>query len=151
MDSKMDSGYLEPGETLEDDYDVLRELLPEEVVGIMDQLLCCEVRPQAPTIFMVGELTSLAQMAWHMGHPLSQTLFTSIYIDRLLWPEAKELGKATFSRVEGDVRGGPWVHLVLHAYCLGLIKCCDFVHMRVACEQFYEVCQLPYHSLSFAR
>lgn len=40
----MDSGYLAPGETLEDDYDVLRELLPEEVVGIMDQLLCHEVR-----------------------------------------------------------------------------------------------------------
>ena len=43
MDSKMDSGYLAPGETLEDDYDVLRELLPEEVLGIMDQLLCHEV------------------------------------------------------------------------------------------------------------
>lgn len=48
MDSKMDSGYLAPGENhakaLEDDYDVMRELLPEEVVGIMDQLLCHEVR-----------------------------------------------------------------------------------------------------------
>ena len=39
----MDSGYLAPGETLEDDYDVLRELLPEEVIGIMDQMLCYEV------------------------------------------------------------------------------------------------------------
>ncbi len=39
----MDSGYLTAGETLEDDYDVLRELLPEEVLGIMDQLLCFEV------------------------------------------------------------------------------------------------------------
>lgn len=44
MDPKMDSGYLGPGETLEDDYDVLHEILPEEVVGIMDQLLCSEVR-----------------------------------------------------------------------------------------------------------
>jgi N-alpha-acetyltransferase 35, NatC auxiliary subunit len=43
MDSKMDSGYLEPGETLEDGYDVLRTLLPEEVIGIMDQILCHEV------------------------------------------------------------------------------------------------------------
>ena len=43
MDPKMDSGCLAPGETLEDNYDVLRELLPEEVVGIMDQLLCAEV------------------------------------------------------------------------------------------------------------
>ena len=46
MDPKMDSGYLAPGETLEDDYDVLRELLPEEVIGIMDQMLCYEVRSQ---------------------------------------------------------------------------------------------------------
>ena len=46
----MDSGYLADGETLDDDYDVLRDLLPEEVIGIMDQMLCYEVylrlRPQ---------------------------------------------------------------------------------------------------------
>ena len=48
MDPKMDSGYLAPGETLEDEYDVLRELLPEEVIGIMDQMLCYEVRSQPP-------------------------------------------------------------------------------------------------------
>lgn len=39
----MDSGYLMARETLDDDYDVLRELLPEEVLGIMDQMLCFEV------------------------------------------------------------------------------------------------------------
>lgn len=48
MDSKMDSGYIAPGENhaqaLEDDYDVRRDLTPEEVVGLMDQLLCHEVR-----------------------------------------------------------------------------------------------------------
>lgn len=43
MDPKMDSGHLEPGEILEDSYDVLKELLPEEVIGIMDQILCFEV------------------------------------------------------------------------------------------------------------
>lgn len=43
MDPKMDSGYLGPGETLEDNYDVSRNLSLEEVVGIMDQLLCLEV------------------------------------------------------------------------------------------------------------
>lgn len=39
----MDSGYLMDGETLEDAYDVLRELLPQEVIGIMDRMLCFEV------------------------------------------------------------------------------------------------------------
>lgn len=47
MDSKMDSGYLGPGQTdvqaLEDDYDTTRELAPEQVIGIMDELLCHEV------------------------------------------------------------------------------------------------------------
>lgn len=44
----MDSGYIGPGEThaqaLEDDYDVRRELQAKEVLGLMDQLLCHEVR-----------------------------------------------------------------------------------------------------------
>lgn len=43
----MDSGYIAPGENhaqaLEDDYDVRRDLTPEQVVGLMDQLLCHEV------------------------------------------------------------------------------------------------------------
>lgn len=47
MDSKMDSGYLGPGENqahaLEDDYDVTRELSREEVLGVMDELVCHEV------------------------------------------------------------------------------------------------------------
>lgn len=47
MDSKMDSGYIAPGENhaqaLEDDYDVRQSLTPEQAVGLMDQLLCHEV------------------------------------------------------------------------------------------------------------
>lgn len=39
----MDSGYLAPGDTLEDEYDIRRDLLPEEVIGIIDQLMCHEV------------------------------------------------------------------------------------------------------------
>ena len=39
----MDSGFLTFGEPVEHDYDVLKELLPSEVIGIMDQMLCFEV------------------------------------------------------------------------------------------------------------
>lgn len=39
----MDSGFLAPGESLDEDYDVTRPLLPTEVLGIIDQLLCLEV------------------------------------------------------------------------------------------------------------
>ena len=39
----MDSGFLEPGESMEDEYDFGEPLLPEEIIGIIDQLLCHEV------------------------------------------------------------------------------------------------------------
>ncbi|KAJ5912965.1 hypothetical protein N7504_001848 [Penicillium tannophilum] len=120
MDSKMDSGYIAPGENqaqaLEDDYDVRRELTPEEVVGLMDQLLCHE-------------------MAWHMGHPLSQTLFTSIYLDKLLSPVPRTMEDARFDRVPSE---STLVSLVLRAYCLAMVKACDYVHARVAVEYYYE-------------
>lgn len=43
MDPKMDSGFLAAGETLDDDYDTMRNLSPEEVIGIMDSMMCAEV------------------------------------------------------------------------------------------------------------
>lgn len=49
----MDSGCLTPGDSLDEEYDVNRPLLPTEVLGIIDQLLCHEVctwldqRPEA--------------------------------------------------------------------------------------------------------
>ena len=43
MDPKMDSGCVRDGDELEVRYNVARPLLPEEVLGIMDQLLCHEV------------------------------------------------------------------------------------------------------------
>ncbi|KAL8983209.1 MAG: hypothetical protein Q9205_002485 [Flavoplaca limonia] len=113
MDPKMDSGFLTQDETFEDEFDILKELLPEEMVGLMDQ------------------------MAWHMGHPLSQSLFTSYYIDRLLWPEPKKLQEASFDR-QARATGNGMLHVVFRAYCLALIKCCDHVHRRIRAEQYYE-------------
>ena len=43
MDPKMDTGFLQPGETFEDKYDVTRGLLPEGCLWIMDQILGLEV------------------------------------------------------------------------------------------------------------
>lgn len=78
-------------------------------------------------------------MAWHMGHPLSQTLFTSFYIDRLLWPEPKTLNQARFNRQTNPIPENNLTNLVLRAYCLGLVKTCDFVHRRIGTEHYYEV------------
>ena len=41
----MDSGVLEEGDDLEDDFDFEQPLEAAEVVWIMDELLCREVRP----------------------------------------------------------------------------------------------------------
>lgn len=75
-----------------------------------------------------------------MGHPLSQTLFTSIYIDRLLWPVPRTMEDARFDRVPSE---SSLVSIVFRAYCLGLIKACDFVHSRVAAEYYFEVSGRP--------
>ncbi|KAM3084260.1 N-alpha-acetyltransferase, non-catalitic subunit [Clarireedia jacksonii] len=111
MDPKMDSGFLAPGETMEDDYDYSHVLLPEEVIGIIDQLLCHE-------------------MAWHMGHPLSQTIFTSLHIDRILSPSPMTLEETIFDRSESCSSKEPLTSQVLRAYCLGLIKTCWHVNNR---------------------
>ena len=78
-------------------------------------------------------------MAWHMGNPLSQTLFTSHYIERLLWPEPKNVEQASFCREENNEQDNPMVNVVLRAFCLGLIKSCGLVLSRITKEHYYEV------------
>ncbi|CZT12070.1 probable MAK10 Glucose-repressible protein [Rhynchosporium graminicola] len=118
MDRKMDSGYLEPGETMEDDFDFSQDLLPEEIIGIIDQLLCHE-------------------MAWHMGHPLAQTIFTSLYIDKILSSCPLDIDHTFFDCGESYTEE-TYSMQVLRAYCLGLIKTCLFVNNRVKSEHTYE-------------
>lgn len=77
-------------------------------------------------------------MAWHMGYPLSQTLFTSLYIERLLWPTPKTLDEARFDR-DDPANSQSVLHEVLRPFCLGLIKTCDFVHAKIGAEHYYEV------------
>lgn len=75
-------------------------------------------------------------MAWHMGYPLSQTLFTSVYIESLLVPSPKKMEDADFVRNKER----PPMLSVLRAYCLGLLKACGFVNDSIRSEHFYEVC-----------
>ena len=136
MDPKMDSGFLQPGETLEETFDALTPLLPAELIGIMDQLLCYE-------------------MAWHTGYPLSQTLFTSVHIDRLLWPEPKTLEQAQFCRGQvGDAKKPGTLLEVLRAYCLAVVKGCDYVIARVTARDYFEeedFCTNTYNRVLFVR
>lgn len=50
----MDSGVLNEGESLDEEYDVTRGLLPEEILGIIDQLLCLEVSVPEKTRWCAG-------------------------------------------------------------------------------------------------
>lgn len=68
MDPKMDSGCLAPGESLDETYDITRSLLPEEVLGIIDQLLCHEVR--ALSAIFHGCTLTLAADGLALGLPV---------------------------------------------------------------------------------
>lgn len=88
-------------------------------------------------------------MAWHMGYPLAQSLFTSLYLDRLLWPEPRTLEEARFDRGSRPINdrgrggGGELLHTVLRAFCLGLVKACDLVYQTISSEHYYEVSMCP--------
>ncbi len=78
-------------------------------------------------------------MAWHMGHPLAQTIFTSLYIDRLLSRFPTDVSQTYFTGNIGLTENEPLTLSVLRAYCLGLIKTCSYVNARVKSEHYYEV------------
>ncbi|KAK7977699.1 hypothetical protein PG996_003751 [Apiospora saccharicola] len=119
MDPKMDSGCLEEGESLDEEYDTARDLLPEEVLGIIDQLLCLE-------------------MAWHLGYPLSQTILTSVYVEALLRDPNAPLSSMTFLRDSASQTKQPKFLFVLRAYCAGMLRGCHCVNEVVKDELYYE-------------
>lgn len=120
MDPKMDSGVTLPDQdAIMDEFDPLKSLPPEEVLGIMDQLLCYE-------------------MTWHEGYPLSQTLFTSLHLDRLLPIERQPLHQIRFDKRNSPNGDDILITKVLRAYCLGLAKCCQSVIENIAKERYHE-------------
>ncbi|KAJ2989021.1 hypothetical protein NUW58_g3676 [Xylaria curta] len=119
MDRKMDSGVLDEGESLDEEYDVTRVLLPEEILGIIDQLLCLE-------------------MAWHLGYPLSQTVLTSVYVEALMNPYPETIHDVDFGRSFPGPFREPSLLFALRAYCAGLIKACFLVNECMKEELYYE-------------
>lgn len=73
-----------------------------------------------------------------MGHPLAQTIFTSLYIDEMLAHQPLTLDNIRFDSSKAD--GKERLELqVLRAYVIGLIKTCDHVNNRIQSEHYYEV------------
>lgn len=78
-------------------------------------------------------------MAWHLGYPLSQTLFTSLYLEGIVMPPPQTIDDAHFTRDRDDFcRRDPMLQ-ILRAYCLGLLKACCYVNERIKFEHYYEV------------
>jgi len=121
MDPKMDSGFVPAGDTFEPEFDVCRPLSAEEVLWIMDQLSCLEI-------------------AWHDGYPLSQTVFTSLHIDRLISPDNQSPYTFDLGGSDGPSHSNEaiLVHTVLRAYCIGVIKCCHLALHVIQSQNFYE-------------
>ncbi|RYP51636.1 hypothetical protein DL768_003034 [Monosporascus sp. mg162] len=109
MDPKMDSGFLAEGESLDEEYDVSRDLLPEEILGIIDQLFCLE------------------------------TLLTSVYVEAILDPTPTNITEADFARDPELRDEQPKLLFILRAYCVGLLKACYLVNELVKVEHYYEV------------
>lgn len=78
-------------------------------------------------------------MAWHLGYPLSQTLFTSVYIEKMLQSPPETIQDADF--IKGRAANAPRdaMHGALRAYCLGVVKACCYVNERIKYEHSYEV------------
>lgn len=85
-------------------------------------------------------------MAWHTGSALSQTIFTCLYVDKLLSSNPKTLDGAIFGPVKYDCTNNNQCLLenVLRPYCLALIKCCYFVNNQILTESIYEVSYANY-------
>lgn len=78
-------------------------------------------------------------MAWHLGYPLSQTLFTSVYIESLLKPTPTNIDEANFVRDTQSQAEQPKFMFILRAYCVALLKSCCIVNEMVKDELYYEV------------
>lgn len=85
----------------------------------MDQLLCLEI-------------------TWHEGYPLSQTIFTSLHIDRLLSPDNKHPPTLYRGARPTLIGGLELVHKVLRAYCIALIRSCHFSLHLIQGQTYFE-------------
>lgn len=113
----MDSGCIPEGDSFEPDFDVCGELDAGHVLWIMDELLQLE-------------------MSLHDGYPLSQNLFTSLHLFRLISPD-NEYPYNFYYDEQSNVKNS-LVHLVLRAYCIGVLKCCQLALQLIQDHTFYE-------------
>ncbi|KAF2207771.1 hypothetical protein CERZMDRAFT_71287 [Cercospora zeae-maydis SCOH1-5] len=116
MDPKMDSGFVEPTDTFEPEWKVVDEddISGEQALWIMDELLRLE-------------------MLFHQGYPLSQNVFTSLHIFRLVDP-----GNAYPYHLTSTTAKTSLTRKILRTYCLGVIKSCQLVLECIQAQTYFE-------------
>ncbi|KAK5172750.1 N-alpha-acetyltransferase, non-catalitic subunit [Saxophila tyrrhenica] len=124
MDPKMDSGYVPPDDTFEADFDPVRPLDLPEVLWVIDQIHSLEI-------------------LWHAGYPLSQTVFTSLHMDRILDPQQPRMPSLYLHAADKEVNAAlteeqSLGHALLTAYCVAVAKCCALVVELVQSQNYYE-------------
>ncbi|GJJ11840.1 hypothetical protein Clacol_006078 [Clathrus columnatus] len=119
MDDRMDSGRLPEAPP----FDPNTSLLPEEVCWILDR-------------------TFAAELQWHNGFPLSQTVLTIRYVHYLMdisTPKFKTSHDNHRSTSKADPDRPPeLVNLVLRAGIFGVVKSCDLVWRELAQNRVVE-------------
>lgn len=118
----MDSGCIPAGDSFEPDFDVCGSLDATEVLWIMDELLRLET-------------------SFQDGYPVSQNIFTSLHIARLIHPDNNYPYRFHFEGFDG----GPdpsveqqLVHVVLRAYCVAVIKSTHLILNTIQSHTFFE-------------
>ncbi|CAG8530810.1 20672_t:CDS:10, partial [Racocetra persica] len=123
MDPKMDSGMILDSDLNKKPFELKARLKPEQVLWIMDRLFICE-------------------MTWHTGHSLSQTLFTCMYLHYVpeLVPELFSSTTDASNDITDQNTEAPieFVILVLKAYVMGTVKCCQLVLDEMSKGNVYE-------------
>jgi hypothetical protein len=120
MDPKMDSGVVLPGEPVDPTFDPAAPLTASQTLWILDQLSCLEI-------------------AWLEGYPLSQTVFTSLHLDRLLSSDNRYPYNLLYGeQADLSTNEACLTHVVIKAYCVALTKCCAQVLVTVQSQNFYD-------------
>ncbi|KAF8319438.1 Mak10-domain-containing protein [Clavulina sp. PMI_390] len=97
-------------------FNVYSHLTPEEVCWIMDRTIC-------------------AEMGWHEGRSLSQTIYTCLYVhefaslDPVIWRMNQPLGHS---------QPAPLVTSVLRSWIVGLVKCCHMAWREFSQRHVFE-------------
>jgi hypothetical protein len=143
MDPRTDS-YLSLKKSHPEDGDLPRfdpteELLPEELLWILDQLLRLEVRLGLRAFSILADFAALFQTTFHDGHPLASTLLSCRYIR----PSALAAlchTRATFNHSKPPPE---YRTTILRAMLLAVIKCTEMIWEELCKAQVYEVRPTP--------